>query len=346
MALARQGVRAAVGSWSASPRLRSLLVHPQALITVLLAAYVAAIAVFVPQILSLDTGEDVVVAMLPLAIAVIGQTFVLIVAQIDLSVTSSMAMGSVVAASIMTGSGGYLAGSPLAVPVGLFVFPLVGLVIGLANGASTARLGMPSFIVTLAVMMFTSGGAVWYASLHTRSVSIGNLPAAFRAIGYGHVLGVPIALVLAVAVVVAAHLTLTKSLLGRWMYAVGLNPKAARISGVPVGRVVVAAFVISGVCAGLAALIYSSRIETGTPVLAQNLLLDIVGAAVIGGVSLFGGRGTVVGALAGVAFLTVLDKGLQLLGLSLFIVLAVKGIVILVAAVLDVVQQRMSRRAG
>ena len=275
MALARQGVRAAAGNWATSSRLRGLLVHPQALITVLLAAYVAAIAVFVPQILSLDTAEDVVVAMLPLAIAVIGQTFVLVVAQIDLSVTSSMAMGSVVAASIMTGSGGYLAGSPLAVPVGLLVFPLVGLVIGLANGASTARLGMPSFIVTLAVMMFTSGASVWYASLHTRSVSIGNLPAAFRTIGYGHVLGVPIALVLAVAVAVAAHLTLTRSLLGRWMYAVGLNPKAARISGVPVGRVVVAAFVISGVCAGLAALIYSSRIETGTPVLAQNLLLDI-----------------------------------------------------------------------
>ena len=112
----------------------------------------------------------------------------------------------------------------------------------------------------------------------------------------------------------------------------------------PVRGVTIAAFTASGLCAALAAIIYTSRIETGLPTLGQNMLLDIVGAAIIGGVSLFGGRGSIWMVLAGVAFLSVLDKSLQLLGLSLFIVLAVKGCAILAAAMVDVVRARRSRR--
>ena len=316
--------------------------NSQAPVLVLLTVYVIGVAVFVPQILSWETLREVAIAVLPLLVAVIGETFVLIVAGIDLSMTAVMGMGSVVAASIMTGTGGYLAGNPLAVPVGIVAFVAIGLVVGLFNGICAARLRMPSFMVSLATMMFVGGMAVWYTSWHTRSVSISNLPEVFRRIGYGSVFGMPIAFLLAAAVALIAHSTLSRTLLGRWLYAVGRNEKAARISGVPVERVVTTAFVISGACAAIAAIIYTSRIETGTPVLAQNLLLDIIGAAVIGGVSLFGGRGTVMAALMGALFLTVLDKGLQLLGLSLFMVLTVKGSVILLAAVLDVARQRWS----
>jgi ribose/xylose/arabinose/galactoside ABC-type transport system permease subunit len=325
-------------------RLRRVLAHPQALVGVLLVLYVTSIALFVPEILSLQTASEVLVAMLPLAIAVIGQLFVLIIAQIDLSMTSVMAMGSVLSASIMTGEGGFLHGSMLAVPIAIIAFFVIAGLLGVANGMSTAWLGMPSFIVTLATMTLGSGVAVWYASFCTDSVSIGDLPDAFRVIGYGTVFHIPIALMLTAALVGVAYWVLRRTLFGRWLYAIGLNREAARISGVPVERVTIAAFIVSALCAALAAVIYTSRIETGTPVLAQNLLLDIVGAAVIGGVSLFGGRGTVTGALTGALFLTVLDKGLQLLGMSLFVVLAVKGGVILLAAVLDVAQRRWSRR--
>ena len=107
----------------------------------------------------------------------------------------------------------------------------------------------------------------------------------------------------------------------------------------------IAAFTASGVCAALAAIIYTSRIETGLPTLGQNMLLDIVGAAIIGGVSLFGGRGSIWMVLIGVAFLSVLDKSLQLLGLSLFIVLAVKGCAILAAAIIDVARARRVKSA-
>src|SRR5262249_11212456 len=215
---------------------------------------------------------------------------------------------------------------------------------GLFNGVCNAILRIPSFIVTLAVMMAGSGTAVWYASTVSDTISIGGLPAAFRFIGYGAGMGFPIALVLRASTLVAIHYVLSRTMAGRWLNAIGHNSVAARISGVPVQAVTIAAFTASGVCAALAAIIYTSRIETGLPTLGQNMLLDIVGAAVIGGASLFGGRGSVWMVIGGVAFFSGLAQSLPLLGLSLFVVLAVKGCAILAAAILDVVRTR--RRSG
>ena len=130
-------------------------------------------------------------------------------------------------------------------------------------------------------------------------------------------------MVLVVALV--AYLILKRTVYGRWLYAVGLNPRAAAVSGVPVRRVIFWAFVISGVCAAIASVIYTGRLETGTPVLGQRILLDVIGAAVIGGVSLFGGKGKIIWTVFGVLFLTVIDKSLQLLGLSLASVFSIKG---------------------
>jgi ribose/xylose/arabinose/galactoside ABC-type transport system permease subunit len=144
---------------------------------------------------------------------------------------------------------------------------------------------------------------------------------------------------------IAASYVLARTLAGRWVYAVGHNAKAARISGIPVRRVTIAVFTASGLCAAAGSVIYTSRIETGLPTLGQNMLLDIVGAAVIGGVSLFGGRGNIRMVLTGVFILSILDKSLQLLGLSLFLVLAIKGIAILAAAIVDALRHRRGSRA-
>jgi ribose/xylose/arabinose/galactoside ABC-type transport system permease subunit/ABC-type sugar transport system substrate-binding protein len=276
---------------------------------------------FSQAMFSTATLHDVLLAMLPLAILVAGQMLVLLIGQIDLSMTAVMATGSVVSASVMTR---HLAdvGEPGVTLTGILACLAVGAAIGLFNGTCHAILKIPSFIITLAVMMAGSGAAVWYASAVSGTVSIGGLPDAFRHIGYGHAAGIPIALVLSGAALVAIHYVLSRTVVGRWLYAVGHNAEAARISGVPVRGVTIAAFTASGLCAALATIIYTSRIETGLPTLGQNMLLDIVGAAIIGGVSLFGGRGSIWMVLVGVAFLSVLDKSLQLLGLSLFIVLA------------------------
>lgn len=304
------------------------------------AAFIAA----AHALFSMHTLHDVLLAMLPLVILAAGQMLVLIVGQVDLSMTAVMAIGAIVSASVMTRD---LAGASesLLTGAGIATFLTVGGVVGLFNGLCTAFLRIPSFIVTLAVMMAGSGAAVWYASKVSDTISIGGLPDSFRFIGYGATLGIPVALLLSTGVLLAIHYVLSRTLAGRWLYAIGHNSEAARISGVPVKGVVIAAFTASGFCAALGAIIYTSRIEAGLPTLGQNMLLDIVAAAVIGGVSLFGGRGNVRMVLVGAAFLCLLDKSLQLLGLSLFIVLAVKGCAILSATLLDVVRARRVRVA-
>jgi len=306
--------------------------------------FVAAFMGFAQALFSLHTLHDVLLAMLPLAILVGGQLLVLLIGQIDLSMTAVMAIGSVVSAAVMTRQAAHF-GESAATFLGIAAALAVGAAIGLFNGVCNALLRVPSFIVTLAVMMAGGGVAVWYASTVSDTISIGGLPATFRFLGYGAVAGIPIALLLSVGALAGIHYILSRTVAGRWLYAIGHNAVAARISGVPVQAVTIAAFTASGLCAALAAVIYTSRIETGLPTLGSNMLLDIVGAAVIGGVSLFGGRGSVWMALAGVAFLSVLDKSLQLLGLSLFVVLAVKGSAILIAAVIDAARQRRRRAA-
>jgi ribose/xylose/arabinose/galactoside ABC-type transport system permease subunit len=314
------------------------------LVLALTALYVAALWFFVPEILSPTNLRDVFLQILPLFVAAMGLMMVLMVAQIDLSATSIMAMGCVVGASIMTDQGGYLGGTSAPV-VAILAMVAVGVLIGVLNGVCTIVFDMPSFLVTLTTMMFFSGAAVWYTAAHTSSgSSIGSLPPAFIEIGYGGVAGIPYAAIITVALAIIVHLVLTRTVFGRWVLAVGLNPRAAAISGVPVRAVVVSCFALSGLFSAFAAIIYTARLEAGTPILGQRILLDVIGAAVIGGVSLFGGKGTVVGVLAGVLFLSVVDNGLQLLGLSLSSVYAIKGGVILVAAVTDAIRHNLMAR--
>jgi ribose/xylose/arabinose/galactoside ABC-type transport system permease subunit/ABC-type sugar transport system substrate-binding protein len=291
------------------------------------------------SLFSVATLHDVLLAMLPLSILVVGQTLVLLVGQIDLSITAVMALSSVVSASMMTRYTPDL-GEPWITAGGIAACLGLGLLVGLFNGVCTVVLRMPSFVLTLAVMTAGAGAAIWYASSVSDTVSIGGLPEAFRAIGYGTLFSIPISLILCALVVFGAWYVLSRTVAGRWIYAIGHNVQAARVSGVPLPAVTIAVFTASGGCAAVASIIYTSRIEAALPTLGQNMLLDVVGAAVIGGVSLFGGRGSVLNALAGVLLLSVLDKSLQLLGLSLFLVLAIKGGVILVAAMTDVVRRR------
>lgn len=325
--------------------LRRLLLSEYLVLTLTI-LYVLLLAPIVPQILTLDTAADVLGAMMPLLIVATGQAFVLIVAGIDLSATSNLAISSVLAAAVMTLDGGPLAGAPawLAIACGIATFAAVGSAIGALNGTCVTRFNMPPFIVTLTTMMFFSGLAIWITTLLTDDgSSIGNLPQGFAFLGQGRVLGVPFSVLIAALVCVTAHIVLSRTLYGRWLFAIGVNPRAALVSGVPVGRVVFFAYVICGLCAGLAAIVYTARLETGTPVLGQRILLDVVGAAVIGGVSLFGGKGKVLWVVFGALFLTVVDKGLSLLGLQLASVFAIKGAVILAAAVIDAQRQRLVR---
>jgi ribose/xylose/arabinose/galactoside ABC-type transport system permease subunit/ABC-type sugar transport system substrate-binding protein len=288
------------------------------------------------------TAADIFTAMLPLAILATGELLVLLLCEIDLSMPGIMGLGAILAAAVMTRHG---AGQWEASLSGILVCLAIGALMGAFNGVCTAVVKMPSFIVTLVTMMTGGGAAVWYASTLSNSVSIGGLPKSFCAIGYGTWFGIPIAFVLCAAVLLATNYILSRTIIGRWIYAIGHNPKTAQISGVPVTLVTIGAFAASGFCAALAAIIYTSRMQTGSPTLGKDMLLDIIGAAIIGGVSLFGGRGTVRMVIVGVLFLSVLDKALQLMGLPFFIVLSVKGIAILAATFIDITRHRRAAKA-
>ena len=305
-------IRSERGSW-----LRRLLLS-EYLVLLLTALYVAAMVPLVPEIVAPDTWRDILGAMMPLLIVAVGQAFVLIVSGIDLSATSNLAISSVLAAAVMTLDGGPMAWAPpwLAIAAGIVVFVAVGSALGSLNGACITRFSMPPFIVTLTTMMFFSGLAIWVTTLLTPDgSSIGNLPSGFAFLGQGRIaFGMPFSVLIALAVCLIAHVALSRSLFGRWLFAIGVNSRAAEISGVPVRRVVFWAYVVCGACAGIAAILYTARLETGSPVMGQRILLDVVGAAVIGGVSLFGGKGKVIWVVFGALFLTVVDKGLSLLG--------------------------------
>jgi ribose/xylose/arabinose/galactoside ABC-type transport system permease subunit len=299
--------------------------------------YFVALLPFAPGLGRPENLGNLLATLLPLLIAATGQLLVLLTGGIDLSQTSTIALASVAGAAVMNATDGRLAGSPLAVPGALVAMLLAGAAVGGINGLAVARLKLPPFIVTLTSMMFVSGLAVFL----TRSRNINGLPAAFVALG-GHTW---IALLVALAVAGLVHLLLARSVFGRWLFAVGHNATAARVSGVPVAGVVTAAYVASGVLAALASVLYTAQAETGSPVLGQRLLLDVVGATVIGGASLSGGRGSVAGTAAGVLFMKLLDNSLDLLSLSNFGVMMVKGAVILAAALVDAARTRALARA-
>jgi ribose/xylose/arabinose/galactoside ABC-type transport system permease subunit len=292
----------------------------------------AILAPITPGLASTGNLANLAANLLPLLVVAIGQTLVLIAGGIDLSVTATIALSSVVGAFVMNGDNGWLRGSALASPLGIGAMLAVGAAVGACNGLAVTRLRMPAFIVTLTSNMFFSGLAVWL----TQSQPIYNLPQGFTRLGSE--LGWT--LLIAGSLAIAVHLALTRLVFGRWLYAVGHNQRAAHVSGVPVNGVLVAAYIACGVLAAAASVLYTGRLETGSPVLGQRILLDVIGATVIGGTSLFGGKGKVLWTLFGVLFLTLLDNALNLAGLSYFAIMMTKGGVIVLAALLDAARSR------
>jgi ribose transport system permease protein len=323
-------------------------------------AYVLVLWPFMPELFGAQNVGDVLSNLWPLLVIAVGQTFVLITAGIDLSQTSVMALSSVVGAmitvtsldpilfsksplwgSVLGPGGGLLAHHPLAVPVAVVAMLAVGAVIGFLNGAAVAIFRMPAFIVTLVSMMFFSAVAIYLP----KSENIRNLPDAFTRLGKGSLGPVPIPLLVGVVVVALAHFLLSRTLFGRRLYAIGMNASASTISGVPTRRIVILAYVISGLCAAVGSVLYSARLEMGRPTLGSMQFIDIVGANVIAGVSLAGGKGKVTWTVFGVLFFVLLANTLNLLDLPFYMIDVVKGLVIFGAAVFDVVRTRAAARS-
>jgi len=296
---------------------------------ILLAGFSTAV---VPGFATWWNAQTILLYAMPLLMASVGLTFVLITGGIDLSITSIMAAASVAGAMIMSTDSGLLANTSTGIPIAILVMIGVGCALGALNGHFVSNYKIPSFIATLTLMMFVSGLAVW----STRSEKIGGLPTPFLDVGQNLILMAGLVAVL----VIGAHWVLSRTLYGRWLYAVGLNEKAALVSGVPVRRTIFFVYVISGGFAAIASILLTANLETGDPVMARNSLLDIVGATVLGGASLQGGRGKVLWTLYGVTFLVLLDNILNLMNVNYYFITMSKGAVILAAASLDALRHR------
>ena len=252
------------------------------------------------------------------AILAAGMTFVILTAGIDLSVGSTVGLAGVICADLL------VRGAPggVAIAAGL----LVGLGVGAANGLAITRLRVPPFIVTLATMLIVRGAAYKYTDART----ISGLPESFGALSTGATTAGVMAVVFA-----AAWILLMRTPFGRHVYATGGNMDAAWLSGVRVMRVQFAVYALSGLTAGLAGVLVASRLNAGYPRAGEFYELDAIAAVVVGGTSLFGGRGSLWGTLAGAFFIGVLNNGLNLFRVSPYDQLIVKGFVLLLAASLD-----------
>ena len=252
------------------------------------------------------------------AILAAGMTFAILTGGIDLSVGSVVALSGVLCADLLSRGGGLAAG----VGAGL----LVGVATGSITGLVVTRIGMPPFVVSLAMMLIARGAAYKYTDART----ISGLPASFATLSAGLAPTVIMAAVFALA-----WLLLMRTPFGRHVYAIGGNREAAWLAGIRVDRVLLQVYVLCGACAGLAGVLVASRLNAGYPKAGEFYELDAVTAVVVGGTSLFGGRGSIWGTLAGAFFIGILNNGLNLFHVEHYDQLVVKGVVLLAAASLD-----------
>lgn len=253
------------------------------------------------------------------AIIATGMTLVIIAGGIDLSV------GAVMTLAMTFGAGAMLAG--ISVPLAVALALLTGIVCGAVNGVLIAYARLPAIIVTLAAMEIPRGVAL----LYTGGYPLSNLPAAFGPIGRGEILGVHVPTLVMLAVVIAGHVFLTRFVAGRAFYALGGNEEAARLAGLPVKRYKLLAYTLSGFTAALAGVVLASRLMSGQPNAGIGFELDAIAAVVLGGTSIAGGRGAIVGTLIGAVTLGVLNNGLNLMSVSPYTQKILKGVIILLA---------------
>lgn len=257
-------------------------------------------------------------------ILAIGMCMVIITAGIDLSVGSVFALAGVMACIAITKWN-------LPVAVSVLIGLLVGVVVGYFNGLCVTLLKLPPMIATLGTMSIARGVAYTV----TGGYPIGSLPDSFKFLGLGYIAGIPTPIVLMVVLAVLAILFLNKTVIGRWIYAIGGNEEGARISGVRVGQIKRLVYAISGLMAAISGIAMAARLGVGQSTSGMSYEMDAIAATVIGGASLSGGSGSIVGAIVGAAIMGVLRNGLVLLDVSAYWQQTVIGAVIILAVALD-----------
>lgn len=266
-------------------------------------------------------------ALAAVGLLAIGQAFVILLGEIDISVGAVVGLATVTTALAVQEFG----------VVGFAAAPLTGAAVGLLNGTIVAKFAIHSVIVTIGTLAIVRGTA--YLSTGGQPVT-GDFPRAFTWIGDGFIGPLPVPFVILAVALVGAWVVLRYTTLGPKLYATGGNEEAARLAGLNVTRIKITAFVITGSLAGIAGLILAARINSGQPNLGEGLELQSIAAAVVGGMALTGGRGGIAGVAMGILILTVLQNGLDITNVSSYVQQVLSGVVILLAVIADRLRNR------
>ena len=276
-----------------------------------------------PNFLTPGNLQSILIGLVPGAIIAVGMAMLLVSGGFDLSVAAVMALcGTVVA---------YLIDKGMAIPLTILLTLLLGMVIGAGNGVLVTRFKINPLIATLGTLSVARGIAL----VMTEGYNISDLPAAFLVAGATGPLGLPWMVWIMVVLVVLGDLALRWTRFLRQLYYIGGNERAARLSGIPVDALRIFTYVLSGILSAIAGILLASRLNTAVPTAGEGLELMVIAAAVIGGASLAGGEGTVLGAVLGVIFLSVISNALTILSISVLWQEVVTGVVLLTAVSLD-----------
>lgn len=309
---------------------RALIRNSMVIILLLVIAYFAYRSA---RFATLDNFETILIAAAPFALIALGQTIVILTGGIDLSV------GSVIAVSAMSA-----AWSSVEFPDQIWLAPLVatsvGIACGLVNGLAVSQLNVPPFIATLGMLTGASGLAYAIGD----GAPINGVPDGYGAFANTSVLGFTVPVILMIAGFVAFWFLLRQTTFGLRIYAIGGNSSAASLAGVPIKRTLMAVYLISGGLAGVSGLMISSRVISGAPTLGQTYELDAIAVVVIGGASLFGGRGTVLGTLLGLFLIQTLNNGLTILTVPAYWQNVIKGALVIAAVAVDVWAHQRSEK--
>ena len=277
-----------------------------------------------PYFLTIPNLLNVVRQVSIIAIISFGMTMVILTGGIDLSVGSMLAFSGAVTAGMIVNSG-------LNVFVAILIGLAAGTALGLFNGIAVAKAKLPAFIVTLAMMTVARG----FTLIYTNGRPISGFDETFRFFGAGYLGRIPVPVIIMFILLFIIYILLKKTPLGRYIYAIGGNEKATKLSGINTDRIKIAVYALNGFLAAVSGIILTSRLNSAQPMAGEGYELDAIAAVVLGGTSLSGGSGGVVGTIIGALIIAVLNNGLNLLNVSSFYQLVAKGAVILLAVFLD-----------
>lgn len=303
-------------------------------------ALLALILIFVftaPHFASLNNIKNIFTQITINTILAVGMTFVILIGGIDLSVGATMALSTVVAGKIMKSE---TLSPALAIFLAVLASMAVGSFFGFLNGFITVKWKLPAFIVTLGTLNIARGAALMFTDART----IFELPDVFTDFGTSAILGnfIPCIFVVALVLVIVGWFILNKTVYGRLVYAIGNNEEAVRLSGHHVSFIKIITYTITGLTVGIAGIIYMARLTIASPILGSGFELNAIAAVIIGGTSMNGGKGSIIGTFLGACIMGVLTNGLILIGMGDFARQMVTGAIIIVAVVMDSYRAQMT----